>query len=52
MRNVKRPTVPLDSTERRRLEDAADLEAFETRANEPDLNFETFVRDLKSRGKL
>jgi len=34
------------------LEDAEDLEAFETRARQPNLNFETFVRDLKRRGKL
>lgn len=34
------------------LEDASDLEAFEARAAEPDLDFETVVRDLKRRGKL
>ncbi|HZE88303.1 MAG TPA: CopG family transcriptional regulator [Verrucomicrobiae bacterium] len=34
------------------LEDAEDLEAFETRAGEPNVNFESFVKDLKRRGKL
>jgi hypothetical protein len=34
------------------LEDAEDLEAFEKRAKEPNLAFETVVRDLKRRGKL
>ena len=33
-------------------EDAEDLEAFETRRREPDLDFEQFVRALKRRGKL
>ena len=33
-------------------EDADDLEAFEKRRREPSLDFETFVRSLKRRGKL
>jgi hypothetical protein len=33
-------------------EDAEDLEAFAKRAKEPNLAFETVVRDLKRRGKL
>jgi hypothetical protein len=33
------------------LEDAEDLEAFEKRAKEPNLAFETVVRDLKRRGR-
>lgn len=33
-------------------EDAEDLEAFEARAREPNLAFETVVRDLRRRGKL
>jgi hypothetical protein len=33
-------------------EDAEDLEAFEERKREPNLNFEQFVRALKRRGKL
>jgi hypothetical protein len=33
-------------------EDAEDLEAFEARHQEPDLDFEQFVRALKRRGKL
>jgi hypothetical protein len=33
-------------------EDAEDLEAFEVRKREPNLDFEQFVRALKRRGKL
>lgn len=33
-------------------EDAEDLGAFEVRAKEPSLAFETVVRDLRRRGKL
>lgn len=33
-------------------EDAEDLEAFEERAAEPELDFGTFVSSLKRRGKL
>lgn len=33
-------------------EDAEDLAAFEDRANEKDLKFETVVKDLKRRGKI
>ena len=33
-------------------EDAEDLAAFEERASEPDLPFESVVRDLKRRGKI
>jgi hypothetical protein len=34
------------------VEDAEDLEAFEKRKREPNLDFERFVRALKRRGKL
>jgi hypothetical protein len=33
-------------------EDAEDLAAFEARANEPDVSFETFVKALKERGQI
>ena len=33
-------------------EDAEDLEAFEKRASERSLDFETVVRDMRRRGKL
>ena len=33
-------------------EDAEDMEAFEKRKREPDLDFEQFVKALKRRGKL
>jgi len=33
-------------------EDAEDLDAFETRAHEPNLPFEDVVKDLKRRGKI
>jgi hypothetical protein len=33
-------------------EDAEDLEAFQKRKREPNLNFEQFVKALKRRGKL
>lgn len=33
-------------------EDAEDLAAFRARANEPNLDFETVLRDLRRRGKL
>ena len=33
-------------------EDAEDLEAFEARKREPNLDFEQFVKGLKRRGKL
>jgi hypothetical protein len=33
-------------------EDAEDLEVFETRKREPNLDFERFVKALKRRGKL
>jgi hypothetical protein len=33
-------------------EDADDLETFETRKREPNLDFEQFVKALKRRGKL
>jgi len=33
-------------------EDAEDLEAFEERASEPDVDFETFVKSLKRSGKI
>jgi hypothetical protein len=33
-------------------EDAADLAAFRARAKEPNLDFETVLKDLRRRGKL
>jgi hypothetical protein len=33
-------------------EDAEDLEAFELRVSEPELDFDTFVKDLKRSGKI
>jgi hypothetical protein len=33
-------------------EDAADLSAFEERADEPSLSFEDVLKDMKRRGKL
>jgi hypothetical protein len=33
-------------------DDADDLAAFEDRASEPNLDFETVVKDLRKRGKL
>ena len=33
-------------------EDAEDLEAFDVRASEPDLDFDTFVKALKRSGKI
>jgi plasmid stability protein len=33
-------------------EDAEDLAAFRARAKEPNLEFETFLKDLRRRGKL
>lgn len=33
-------------------EDAEDLEAFEERANEPNLAFEDVLKDMRKRGKL
>jgi plasmid stability protein len=33
-------------------EDAEDLKAFDDRSSEPDLDFETLVRSMKSSGKL
>lgn len=33
-------------------EDSEDLEAFDSRAQEPDLSFEDVLKDLKRRGKL
>jgi hypothetical protein len=34
------------------LEDAEDLAAFQSRAKEPNLDFETLLKDLRRRGKL
>jgi hypothetical protein len=34
------------------LEDVDDLAAFDERAHEPNLDFETMLKDLKRRGKL
>jgi len=43
----------VNETLRRSLaEDADDLETFDRRRLEPSMDFETFVRSLKRRGKL
>jgi hypothetical protein len=34
------------------VEDSEDLEAFESRANEPSLSFEDVLKDMKRRGQL
>ena len=34
------------------IEDAEDLAAFESRVKEPNLDFETLLKDLRRRGKL
>jgi hypothetical protein len=34
------------------VEDADDLDAFRVRENEPNLDFETILKDLRRRGKL
>ena len=34
------------------VEDAEDLEAFDERANEPNLSFEEVLQDLKNRGQI
>jgi hypothetical protein len=41
-----------DAVKQSLAEDAGDLEAFEKRKREPNLDFEQFVRALKRRGKL
>ena len=41
-----------DAVRQSLLEDAEDLEAFEARAKEPNLDFETLLKDLRRRGKL
>ena len=41
-----------DAVRRSLAEDADDLAAFEDRAREPDLDFETVVKDLRKRGHL
>jgi predicted transcriptional regulator len=41
-----------DAVRQSLAEDADDLAAFEDRASEPDLDFETAVTDLRKRGKL
>ena len=41
-----------DALRRILAEDAADLEALENRRREPSIDFETFVRSLRRRGKL
>ena len=33
-------------------EDAEDIEAFEARVSEPEIDFDTFVKDLKRSGKI
>jgi hypothetical protein len=41
-----------DAVKRSLAEDTEDLEAFEKRKREPNLDFEQFVKALKRRGKL
>jgi hypothetical protein len=41
-----------DAAERALAEDAEDLETFDKRKREPNLDFEQFVKALKRRGKL
>jgi len=41
-----------DAVREELAEDAADLEAFEVRQNEPTVSFEEFVKELKRHGKL
>ena len=41
-----------DAVKQLLAEDAADLEAFEERSGESDLDFEDVVRDLKRRGRV
>ena len=41
-----------EAVRRSLVEDANDLAVFRERSNEPNLKFETVVRDLKRRGKL
>jgi len=41
-----------EAVRRALAEDAADLEAFAVRRDEPVVDFEAFVRDLKRRGRL
>jgi len=41
-----------DAVKRTLAEDAEDLESFETRKREPNLDFEGFVKALRRRGKL
>ena len=41
-----------DAVKQTLADDAEDLEAFEARKREPNLDFEQFVRALKRRGKL
>ena len=40
------------AVQRSLVEDAADLAAFEERANEPVVGFEAVLKDLRRRGKL
>jgi hypothetical protein len=41
-----------DAVRQTLAEDAADLDAFARRRAEPSVDFETFVKDLKRRGRL
>jgi len=41
-----------DAVRQSLLDDAEDLEAFESRAKEPSVDFETLLKDLRRRGKL
>lgn len=51
---TERPISELvnDAVKRSLSEDAEDLTAFQDRVREPDLAFESVVRDLKKRGKI
>jgi plasmid stability protein len=41
-----------EAVKRALAEDAEDLEAFETRRDEPSVDFEAFLKSLKRRGKI
>jgi hypothetical protein len=51
---TERPISELvnDAVKRSLSEDAEDLTAFQDRVHEPDVAFETVVKDLKKRGKI
>ena len=46
------PLSRAEAVKRALAEDAEDLEAFETRRDEPSVDFEAFLKNLKRRGKI